>query len=95
MRLSGWGKAGVIVGSILVGVALADVASSTMMYALEGIPSMIRPEDVQRVFDSTGLLVGPQDVTPMGLAHHAISIEDEADQPLGGLMRRVLKTMKV
>jgi hypothetical protein len=39
--------------------------------------------------------VGSQDVTPMGLAHHAISLEDDADQPLGGLLRRVLKTMKV
>ncbi len=56
---------------------------------------VLGPQDVQRVFDSTGLLIGSQDVTPMGLAHHAISLEDDADQPLGGLMRRVLKTMKV
>jgi hypothetical protein len=56
---------------------------------------VLGPDEVQRVYDSTGLLVGSQDVTPMGLAHHAISIEDDADQPLGGLMRRVLKTMKV
>ena len=56
---------------------------------------VLGPADVQRVFDTTGLLVGSQDVTPMGLAHHAISLDDDADQPLGGLMRRVLKTMKV
>jgi hypothetical protein len=56
---------------------------------------VLGPDDVHRVFDSTGLLVGCQDVTPMGLANHAISLEDDADQPLGGLMRRVLKTMKV
>ncbi len=47
------------------------------------------------VYDTTGLLVGSQDVTPMGLARHAVTLEDDADEPLGGLMRRVLKTMKV
>jgi hypothetical protein len=31
----------------------------------------------------------------MGLAYHAVSLEDDADQPLGGLMRRVMKAMKV
>ena len=56
---------------------------------------VLGPDDVQGVFDSTGLLVGSQDVTPMGLAHHAVSLEDDADQPLGGLMRRVMKAMKV
>ena len=56
---------------------------------------VLRPEDVQNVFDSTGLLAGAQDITPMSLAHHAVSLEEDADQPLGGLMRRVLKTMKV
>jgi hypothetical protein len=34
-------------------------------------------------------------VTPMGLARHAVTLEDDANEPLGGLMRRVLKTMKV
>jgi len=56
---------------------------------------VLRPEDVRGIYDTTGLLVGSQDVTPMGLARHAVALEDEADEPLGGLMRRVLKTMKV
>jgi cell division protein FtsA len=56
---------------------------------------VLGPDDVQGVFDSTGLLIGPQDVTPMALARHAVSLESEATDPLGGLMRRVLKTMKV
>ncbi|HYL72034.1 MAG TPA: cell division FtsA domain-containing protein, partial [Candidatus Dormibacteraeota bacterium] len=61
------------------------------------VPSVkvLGPDDVQGVYDTTGLLVGCQDVTPMGLAHHAIALEDDADAPLGTLMRRVLKTMKV
>lgn len=56
---------------------------------------VLGPDDVRGVYDSTGLMLGSQDVTPMGLAHHAVGLEDDADQPLGGLMRRVLKTMKV
>lgn len=56
---------------------------------------VLGPGDVQGIHDSTGLLVGSQDVTPMGLAYHAVSLEDDADQPLGGLMRRVMKAMKV
>ena len=56
---------------------------------------VLGPGDVTGVYDTTGLLVGSQDVTPMGLARHAVTLEDDADEPLGGLMRRVLKTMKV
>jgi cell division protein FtsA len=56
---------------------------------------VLSPEDVQNIHDATGLLIGSQDITPMGLAHHAISLEDDADQPLEGLMRRVMKAMKV
>lgn len=56
---------------------------------------LLGPDDVHGVYDTTGLLVGSQDVTPMGLARHAVTLEDEADEPLGGLMRRVLKTMRV
>jgi cell division protein FtsA len=56
---------------------------------------VLGPEDVHGIYDTTGLLVGCQDVTPMGLARQAVSLEDDAEEPLGGLMRRVLKTMKV
>ena len=85
------------------GASLPEVAEQlnaldwTSSLPMEHAPTVrvLGPEDVEGVFDSTGLLVGAQDVTPMGLAHHAISLEDESDQPLGGLMRRVLKTMKV
>lgn len=56
---------------------------------------VLGPEDVQGIHDATGLLVGSQDVTPMGLAYHAVALEDDAEQPLGGLMRRVMKAMRV
>jgi cell division protein FtsA len=56
---------------------------------------VLRPEDVSGVYDSTGLLTGTQDITPMGLAYHAIQLDDEEDQPLGGVMRRIMRAMKV
>jgi len=56
---------------------------------------VLRPDDVRGVYDSTGLLTGTQDITPMGLAYHAIQLDDEEEQPLGGVMRRIMKAMKV
>lgn len=56
---------------------------------------VLRPEAVTGVYDSTGLLTGTQDITPMGLAYHAIQLDDEEDQPLGGVMRRIMRAMKV
>ncbi len=55
----------------------------------------LRPEDVRGIHDSTGMLTGVQDITPMGLAVHAISLDADQDQPLGGVMRRIMKAMKV
>ena len=85
------------------GAALPEVAEQlsgvdwTESLPMPHAPSVrvLGPRDVSRIFDSTGLLVGTQDVTPMGLAHYAISLDDDTDQPLDGLMRRVLKSMKV
>ena len=66
-----------------------------MAFSHQPAVSVLGPDDVQGVFDTTGLMVGPQDVTPMALARHAVSLDADATDPLGGLMRRVLKTMKV
>ena len=55
---------------------------------------MLTPADVRGIFDTTGLLVASQDITPMGLAHHAIQL-DRNEEPMGGVMRRVMKAMKV
>ena len=85
------------------GAALPEVAEQleavnwSESVPIEGRVSVhvLKPDDVQGIYDTTGLLVGSQDITPMGLAHHAVALEDDADQPMGGLMRRVLKTMKV
>jgi cell division protein FtsA len=55
----------------------------------------LRPVDIRGIYDSTGLLLDQQDITPMGLAFHAIQQQLEDQAPLYGLMRRVLKAMKV
>jgi cell division protein FtsA len=64
-------------------------------FAAQPTVRMLTPDDVPGIYDTTGLLLGSQDITPMGLAQHAVTLEDEAHQPLGGLMRRVMRAMKV
>ena len=57
--------------------------------------NILRPVDIRGIYDSTGLLLDQQDITPMGLAFHAIQQQSEEQVPLFGLMRKVLKAMKV
>ncbi|MEA2635113.1 MAG: cell division protein FtsA [Chloroflexota bacterium] len=57
--------------------------------------TVLRPMDIRGIYDSTGLLLDQQDITPMGLAYHAIQQQAEEQAPLFGLMRKVLKAMKV
>src|SRR5207253_10287603 len=56
--------------------------------------TVLRPVDVRGIYDSTGLPLDQQDITPMGLAFHAIQQEGGADGPLFGLMRKALNGMK-
>ena len=55
---------------------------------------VIHPSDITKVRDETGLLIDPQDVTPMGLAFQAIELQGEGDA-LNAALRRVLRAMKV
>jgi cell division protein FtsA len=55
----------------------------------------LRPVDIRGIYDATGLLLDQQDITPMGLAFHAIQQQSEDQAPMFGLMRKVLKAMKV
>ena len=57
--------------------------------------NVLRPVDIRGIYDSTGMLLDQQDITPMGLAFHAIQQQAEDQAPLFGLMRKVLKAMKV
>lgn len=85
------------------GAALPEIAEQLralewteyLPFTKQPVVQVLRPEDVRGIYDSTGLLTGPQDITPMGLAHHAIRLGDDEDQPLGGMMRRVMKALKV
>ncbi len=56
--------------------------------------SMMEPDAVSEVRDSTGLLVDQQDVTPMALAFQAVEAA-QPQEPLDEALARVLKGMRV
>jgi cell division protein FtsA len=57
--------------------------------------AVLRPADVLGIYDATGLLLDQQDITPMGLAYHAIQQGGGEESPMYGIMRKVLKAMRV
>ena len=85
------------------GAALPEIAEQLhalewtdyLPFSKDPVVRVLRPDDVRGVYDSTGLLTGTQDITPMGLAYHAVQLDEEEEQPLGGVMRRIMKAMKV
>ena len=59
------------------------------------VVKVLAPTDVRSIYDSTGLLLSQQDITPMGLGYQAIQ-EDEGDKDLlYTTMRRIMRAMKV
>ena len=52
------------------------------------------PDQVDRIEDATQLLVGQEDVTPLGLAYQAIELQTTED-PLDAALRRVLRALKM
>jgi cell division protein FtsA len=56
--------------------------------------TVMSPEQIEAVVDSTKLLVDQQDVTPLGLAYQAIELQHE-EGALDVALRRVLRAMKV
>jgi cell division protein FtsA len=56
--------------------------------------TIMSPEQIDAVVDSTKLLVDQQDVTPLGLAYQAIELQRE-EGALDVALRRVLRAMKV
>jgi cell division protein FtsA len=84
------------------GSALPEVRQQLEAFDWDKLPfvrtpivKVLRPVDVRGIYDSTGLLLDQQDITPMGLAFHAIQQGAGEDGPLYGVMRKVLKAMKV
>ena len=68
----------------------------------EGLPfehqpraRLLTPGDAHSLIDTTGQLLSPQDVGPLALANHALRVETEERDTVNGVMRGVLKGMKV
>ncbi len=68
----------------------------------EGLPfehqpraRLLMPGDTHNLIDSTAQLASAQDVGPMALANHALRVETEDRDAVNGVMRGVLKAMKV
>jgi cell division protein FtsA len=55
--------------------------------------TLMAPDQVSRIEDATKLLVDQQDVTPLGLAHEAMTLQRSTD-PVEASLRRILRTLK-
>jgi cell division protein FtsA len=55
--------------------------------------NFLQPKDVSNIKDQTGLLLNPQDVTPMGLANLALDLVGE-EKVLSSMLRRAVKMMQ-
>ncbi len=53
------------------------------------------PADVRNVIDATGLLQGPQDVTPLSLANHFLHQGSEQDELMNSVMEGVVKGLRL
>ncbi len=69
--------------------------ASTLRFVQQPTVKMLAPTDVHGIFDATGMLRGTQDITPMGLAWHIVRPDEDDTDKLGGVMKRVMKLMKV
>ena len=85
------------------GSALPEIAEYLREYPwMDRLPfpreptvKVLAPTDVRNIYDSTGLLLNQQDITPMGLGYQAIQ-EDEGDRDLlYTTMRKIMRAMKV
>jgi cell division protein FtsA len=56
---------------------------------------LLAPTDVRNIYDSTGLLLNQQDITPMGLGYQAIQEDDAEKDLLYSTMRRIMRAMRV
>ena len=72
----------------------ADGFATGLPFARRPQVSMMEPDSVTEISDSTGLLVDQQDVTPMALAFQAVEAAGP-QEPLDAALARVLKGMRV
>ena len=85
------------------GSALAEVRQELEHYAwVDNLPfarrpgiMVLQPADVKGIYDSTGLVVDQQDITPTGPGFPAIQLQAGGEAGLHGMMRKVVKGMRV
>ena len=85
------------------GSALPEIAEYLGAYPwMERLPfprkpavKLLAPADVRNIYDSTGLLLNQQDITPMGLGYQAIQEDEGESDMLYSTMRRIMRAMKV
>ncbi|MGD8486682.1 MAG: cell division FtsA domain-containing protein [Chloroflexota bacterium] len=72
----------------------AESFGTSLPFARRPQVSMMEPDSVTEIDDSTGLLVDQQDVTPMALAFQAVEAA-QPQEPLDTALTRVLKGMRI
>jgi cell division protein FtsA len=103
--LEEFGKEGLLPGRIELcggGSALPEILRALddpafgpdLPFARRPQVSLMSPDAVAAVRDTTGLLVDPQDVTPMALAFQAIEAS-RPREPLDAALQRVLKGLRL
>ncbi len=83
-------------GSALPGIRKALMNSEwvrLLPFAKNPIINFLQPRDVTRVIDTTGKLVNPQDITPMGLANLSLDIAGE-EKMMAGILRKVVQSIQ-
>lgn len=83
-------------GSGLPGIKRALLTSKwtkSLPFAKEPEASFLQPRDVVNIYDETGQLQDPQDITPMGLANLALDLVGE-EKVMAGILRRAVKMIQ-
>jgi len=83
-------------GSGLPGIKRALLTSKwtkNLPFAKEPEVSFLQPRDVVNIYDETGRLHDPQDITPMGLANLALDLIGE-EKVMAGILRRAVKMIQ-
>ena len=63
-------------------------------FAKEPIVSFLQPKDITSIIDSTGDLISPQDVTPMGLANLVLDLVNE-ERVMAGILKRAMNKIDI
>lgn len=103
LTLSEFGNTDLLPSRILLcggGTQLPEIAKvlgssswyKSLPFAKKPTVNFIQPIDIPNVSDSTGTLVNPQDVTPMGLANLALDLAGQ-EELLPAILRRAVKAM--